>query len=223
VALIPAIPGVPQLPPGVNIPALTALATQAVSGLLCQASQSPPAWGIFDDQGNQVIVPDSVLELSHHREFNVSDYPIQKGSFADYNKVIRPQEVHLRLSKGGSVDDRSGFLQQIDSASQSLALYTVASPERAYQNMNLDRYDIVRRGAQGAAFLTEVDVHFVEILQVQAQYTNTPVLPNAQSEAAQPTSNVGTVYPQNPDTQLQQDGNLALQSQTPSIYNGGGG
>ena len=220
-ALIPAIPGVPPLPAGVNLPQLSALATQAVSGLLWQASQSPPAWGVFDDQGNEVVVPDSVLEFTNRREFDISDFPVQAGSFASYNKVLRPREVQLRMSKGGTQDDRAGFLRQIDSLSESLDLYTITTPERVYLNMNLQRYEVIRRGARGAYFLTEVDLYFIEVLQVQAQYSSTPVLPNSQSEAAQPTSNVGTVYPQSPDSQLQQDGELAMQSQTPSFYGGG--
>lgn len=215
------IPGVPALPFGSPSPVVTVLASEAISSLLWQASQSPPAWGVFDNNDNQVLVPDSVLEFSNRQEYEISNFPVQAGSFASYNKVIQPFEVHLRFSKAGTQDDRSTFLQALDALAASLDLYYVTTPERVYRNVNLSRYEVVRRGANGAYFLTEVDAYFVQILEVQPQYSTTAVqLPNAQSEAAQPTSNVGAVQPQNPDTQLQQDGQLALGSTSTTTYGG---
>lgn len=221
-SLVPQIPGLPQLPLGAATPVVSLIASEAISSLLWQASQSPPAWGVFDANGNQVLEPDSVLEFSNRQEYEISDFPVQAGSFASYNKVIRPFQVQLRFSKGGTQDDRSSFLQALDALAASLDLYTITTPERVYLNVNLERYEVIRRGAKGAYFLTEVDAYFTQIIEVQPQYTTTPVLPNSQSAAAQPTSNVGNVQPQTPSSQQTQDGQAALASQTPALYNGGG-
>ena len=205
------IPGIPQLPAGSATPVIAAIASEAISSSLWQAAQSPPAWGVFDSSGNQVLFPDSVLEFTNRQEYEVSNYPVQAGSFASYNKVIRPFEIVMRFSKAGEVTDRSDFLDDITNLVASIDLFTVVTPEVVYQNVNANRREVVRRGAKGAYFLTEVDVYFVQIIEVQAQYTTTAVqLPNAQNASAQPTSNVGTVQPQNPDSQLAQDGQLAL-------------
>lgn len=213
------IPGVPLLPLGAAAPAVTLIASEAISSLLWQAAQSPPAWGVFDGQGNQVLFPDSVLEFSNRQEYEISNFPVQAGSFASYNKVIRPFEVQLRFSKAGTQDDRSAFLQALDALASSLDLYTITTPERVYLNVNLERYEVIRRGAKGAYFLTEVDAYFLQILEVQPQYTTTAVqLPNAQSDAAQPTSNVGNVQPQTPSSQETQDGQAAMASQSPGLY-----
>lgn len=209
-----AIPGIPIVPPQVTVPGIIAFATQAISSALWQASQSPPAWGIFDDQGAQAIFPDSVLDFTNRQEYDVSDFPVQRGSFASYNKVVRPFEVILRLKKAGTVDERAAFLQALDDLTASINLFTVTVPERVYLSVNFMRYEVVRRGAKGAFQLTEVDLYGERIIEVQAQYTTTSVqTPNAQSDAALPQSNVGNVQPGNPDSQLQQDGQLALSTQ----------
>lgn len=209
-----AIPGIPSLPTQVTLPQIIALGTQAISSALWQAAQSPPSWGIFDDQGTQVIFPDSVIDFTNRQEYDVSDFPVQEGSFASYNKVIKPFEVILRLKKAGTLDDRVDFLNDLDDLCASLDLFTVSIPERDYLDVNFDRYEVVRRGAKGAFQLTEVDLYGVRIIEVQAQYTTTAVqTPNAQSQAALPTSNVGNVQSVNPDSQLAQDGQLALQTQ----------
>lgn len=215
---LPPIPGIPQLPLGAATPVVTLIASEAISSLLWQASQSPPAWGVFDANGNQVLEPDSVLEFSNRQEYEISDFPVQAGSFASYNKVIRPFQVQLRFSKGGTQDDRAGFLQALDALAASLDLYTITTPERVYLNVNLERYEVIRRGAKGAYFLTEVDAYFTQIIEVQPQYTTTPVLPNSQSDAAQPTSNVGNVQAQAPTSQESQDGQAAMASQSPGLF-----
>lgn len=214
------IPGVPQLLPGAALPVTVAIATEVVSGLLWQASLQPPAWGVFDSAGNLMIDADSVLEFTHRKEYEISDYPIQEGEFGSYNKVIRPFEVQLRFSKSGTLTDRAQFLQSIEDLAESLALYSVVTPERTYGNMNLERYEVSRRGARGAYFLTEVDCYFREVIQVTPQYTTSAVqLPNAQSAAAQPTSNVGTVNPTAPTSARTLQGQAALSSlPDPGLY-----
>jgi hypothetical protein len=215
------IPGIPFVPPQVTLPGVIGFATQAISSALWQAAQVPPAWGIFDDTGTLAIDPDSVLDFTNRQEYDVSQFPVQQGSFSDYNKVVKPFEVILRLKKAGSVDDRAAFLQALDALCASIDLYTVSIPERVYLSVNFTRYEVARRGAKGAYQLTEVDLYGERIIEVQAQYTTTAVqTPNAQSEAALPTSNVGNVQPQNPDSQLAQDGQLALstQAQFPGGY-----
>jgi hypothetical protein len=224
------IPGIPQLPPSAATPVAATIASEAITGALWQASKMPPAWGVFDDDGNQVVFPDSVLEFSHRQEYEISNFPVQDGAFASYNKVIRPFEISLRFSKGGTLDDRAQFLSDIDDLAQSTDLYTVITPERIYDNVNLERYEVTRRGAQGAYFLTEVDLYFIEVIQVTAQFTTTAlglpyyqpgeplVLQYAQSPAAFPISNVGSVNPLTPTPQQLQMGDAALASASPATY-----
>jgi hypothetical protein len=216
---MPLIPGIPQLSIGITLPQITIASTQAASDMLWQAAQVPPAWGVFDQNGDQVLFPDSVLEFSNRKEYDIPTFPVVEGSFASYNKVIRPFEIQLRFSKGGTEDERAQFLSDLDDLASSLDLFDVVTPERVYQDVNLVRYEVIRRGAKGAYFLTEVDAYFEQVIEVQAQYTTTAVqLPNASNESALPTSNVGTVQPQPANSQELQDGNAALASQPAEFY-----
>lgn len=141
-----------------------------------------------------VVMPDNIVEFGYRNEWNVSDYPVQDGSFASYNKVNNPFEVTLRMTKGGSVSDRQDFLEQIDAIAGTLDLYQIVTPEKTYENCNVIRYEVSRRGVKGAYFLEEVDLVVREIRTVDAQYTTTAVnTANAKDASAVGVTNQGTV------------------------------
>lgn len=217
-SLLGILQGAPTLEAGAATPIIATIASGAISATLWEASQQPPSWGIFDSSGNVVIPADSVLDFDHEQEYDIADFPIQDGQFASYNKVIEPWMDHVRLSKGGTLDDRIDFLDAIEQVLASFSLYTIQTPEYTYQNVNMKRWRIARMGASGAYFLTEVDLYFVQILQVTAQYTTSAQLPNAQSSAALPTSNVGNVNPQTLSSQTSQTSDSALDSVPPELF-----
>lgn len=198
---VPALLGVPQLlrsplfPP---FPAPTLGVPQ--QGAISQGANQAAAWGVFDKDLNQVLTPDSVLDFDHSAEWRVSNFPVQRGGFASYNKVIVPFEVSVRMSKAGSgVGDRAQFLADVDTIAKSLDLYTILTPERSYSNCNVTRYEVTRRGAEGAFFLTEVDLFFIQVIEVTAQYTTTAVnTQNAQNAVSKPPVNRGIVQPKAP-------------------------
>lgn len=195
---VPAVRGVPQLRRPLTQTELRVIAfvTAAISGRLWQSSKNRPRWGIYDSNNELVIEPDSFLTFDNRNEFRVSDFPVQQGAFATYNKVASPFEVMLRLSKSGSLDSRTAFLNAIDSTLRTLALFTILTPERSYTNVNLIRYEVTRRGKDGAYFLTDVDLYFREIRQVAAQYSTTQAATrNAQQPSATPPVNDGIVQP----------------------------
>lgn len=195
---VPFVRGVPQLrrSPTAQQIQILAFATAAITGRLWHSTQQAPKWGIFNSQNRPVCEPDSVLDFGYRNEYRVSDFPVQQGAFASYNKVASPFEIVVRLSKSSDLEGRAQFLRQIDDALKTLDLYYVLTPERGYQNVNLLRYEVTRRGNQGAYFLTDVDVYFREIRQVAAQYsTSAAATQNAQQPSAVPAVNQGVVQP----------------------------
>lgn len=213
---IPQLPGVPQLnrspafPPGPP----PALGGAIALGRLALALLSKPVWGIFrddppvttpsDDDGTPtvvvrgnprpVIVPDSIREFSSKNEWQVSDYPVEQGGFASYNKVNNPFEVQLRLTKGGSLNDRKEFLKQIDAVAGDTRLYRIVTPEKVYPSVNITRVDNRRVEQNGAYFLSQVDIYFREIRFVAAEYTSTAAnTANAIDPAALPPINTGAI------------------------------
>lgn len=199
---VPDLPGVPALPRSNLAPVLEqiALATPAIQSLLWQSTASAPTWGIFDSDNNLVLKPDSIVDFDYRNESAVSDFPVQEGSFANYNKVNNPYEISLRLAIGRNIGERATFLAQLDKISLSLDLYTILTLERTYRNVNITRYEVTRRGGAAAFFLTEVDIYFREIRQVSAQYVNIDSSTSGASQPGdQPLDNNGTAQAQDPN------------------------
>lgn len=220
---VPQLPGVPQLvrsplfPPS---PAPT-LGTAQQDALGSGANQAP-AWGILDSDLNPVLTPDSFLDFDQRADYRISNFPVQAGGFASYNKVTLPQEVSVRMAFGQGVGDRAQFLATLDTLSKSLDLYTILTPERSYTNCNITRYEVTRRGKDGAFFLTEIDVYFIQIIQVTAQYSSTAAnTQNAQQAVSQPPVNQGAVQPRAPPSAFDIGGlsqPFVLGTPTSSLY-----
>lgn len=227
---IPLYPGVPPLvrraifPPGLQI------ALGEIQSILASALHQSTQWGIFDALGNQLgllpgdgsglfksiiasitgnaapVLSTNAFELT--KDTKISDFPIEQGSFATYNKVIMPTEPVVTLVLQGSVSDRTKFLNLLNAACESTDLYNVVTPEVVYVNYSLERMNLVRRAERGATLIM-VEVTLKEIRQVSASFSTieTPIA-QPQNPAATPESNSGLVQPQAPP-----------QSVLKSIYN----
>ena len=200
---VPNLPGVPQLAraalptPGSLGVTIGGAALSAIFGLITGQNQ----WGIFDSSGNQVLQADSILELEHHPTSDISDFPVQgtatqPTSFATYNKVVLPFMIRVRMAIGSTLSARQQYLKNLDTAFQSINLYTITTPEKNYSYADILNYDIVRTTegmrATGAYFLTEIDIFFKQVIPIQAQYSTT-TLQNAANPSALPQSVTGGV------------------------------
>lgn len=223
---VPAFPGVPALVRPVqiavarNTPLSIALGT--VENLLIQALQQTPRWGIFDLAGNQLginatqinpilsvlasqfsgaVAPSlSTLALDYVKETRVSDFPVEGGSFATYNKVELPANPLVTLTLAGTEDDRTTFLNAIDAACKSTNGYNIVTPTVTYTNYTIERYNYGRRAQRGATLLM-VEVSLKEIRQVSASFTTaTKPIINPQNPGATPQTNSGMTQPATPDT-----------------------
>ena len=201
---VPQLPGVPQLARLAGVSPATVISIGgAVLGSLFgnTLTSAQSGWGIYDSNNNLVVVADSILEFEHHPHWRISDFPVQGSgsvptSFASYNKVKLPYEARVRLCKAGTLADRQLLLSALDNAANNTALYSIVTPERTYKNADIQSYDLVRSTdgdrAPDAYFLTQVDINFIEVISVQAQYSTT-VMQNAQNPSAQPQNSLGTV------------------------------
>jgi hypothetical protein len=204
---VPALPGVPQLARSLLFPpsASPGLGFAANPSVLWQATQAAPVWGIFDDDNNLVVAADSVQDFGWRKENRIPNFPIQQGQFATYNRVGLPSETSIVMSKGGSLFDRTSFLQQIDAivAQQNIELYTVRTPEKSYFNVSVTRAELSRRGTANAYYF-DVEVYFIEIGASVAQYSTTvsTATSNASAPSAIPPVNQGLNQPQTPTGSL---------------------
>lgn len=147
---VPSVAGVPALA-GSPISDVVALLTSddpGVSGLTADAE-----WGLFDDSGNAVLTVDAVISVEHVKDYRVSNYPIEQGSFASYNKVEEPFAHRIVVAKAGSQSDRVDFYAQLDAIAKGLDLYTIYTPEAHFHNSNVTGWRIPRSAQRGAQML----------------------------------------------------------------------
>ena len=179
-------PGAPSL---LNPPA--AVAPQPVvtfDKVTVIAARPRNQWGIYlTNTSKLVVVSDSMVALDYRREWRLSDYPQEKGSFESYNKVAVPFDVRVRMTKGGSDADRRAFLNALEGASASLDLYDVVSPEWYYLKVNIINLDYRREASNGLGLIT------VEIGLRQVRVTATAAFTATQAPSGADPVNGGTV------------------------------
>lgn len=218
------VPSAPGVPPMVrNLLSNVATVQGVVAGVqntiqFFQGAPPLPQWGIFDSNFNSVLDADSILSFGDKNSANVSDFPIQGGTFASYNKVITPRRRSVRVSKTGSLTDRQNFIRQIEALFVSTDVVTIVTPEKTYLSVNLEDYEIIRRDFTAAFALWDVDLFFREVKDVSVVYTTTGTVDttNAQNAQDQGSVNQGIQQPGTPDPGAQAKATNILAGGPPS-------
>lgn len=226
---VPNVPGVPAIPrrPGVSI--ASQLSLSILQGSVFRLFQVDQKWGIYDQAGRPLGDPysftgiiDNVLEtiglggslstgsVDYAKETRVSDFPLERGGFAAYNKVELPATPVVTLRYGGNENSRKDFLAQIEAACKSTELYNVVTPEVTYINYSIERFDYERRASRGATLL-EVWLYLKEIRQVSAVLSVSSAIQAPRDPAATPTADSGKVQAKTPDTSTLQRLGTAIQ------------
>lgn len=189
------LPGVPQLVRANQAINTIQLAAGAIQKFLGSPSKQL-VWGVFDQDGNAVIQPDSYQGFDNQNRWKISQFPIQDGDFQSYNKVVIPRTITLKLTQGGSLQQRSTLLAAIQAISADTNLYNIISPEGTYLNFNCEGSTLRRMGRDGAYFFADLDVHFTNIKQATSVYSATTAnTAGALNPSALPAQNLGTQLP----------------------------
>lgn len=185
---------IPGVPPLANGAAVGDLILSTAEGAFLRLFSGGTRWGIYTQSGKSIFdtgllgrllnvvgigptVSTNAVEFS--KETKVSDFPIQRGGFASYNKVEMPATPTVTLTFSGSESERSAFLATIDAACKSTVAHDVVTPEITYRGYQLERYTYQRRNTQGATLL-RVDIGLKEVREVSAAYAKvTPKDPSA--------------------------------------------
>ena len=116
----------------------------------------------------------SMIEFTAEKSSRLPDEPIEKGSFATYNRVIEPRSITCRLAVKGKASDLQNAIDRLTELSENDEKITLTSPEQNYKNMMLENFDY-RRDAQNGRGVLYVDLRFKEIREVASQQTTTAV------------------------------------------------
>lgn len=123
-----------------------------------------PGWGIYRG-GVPVVVADSVTAFDFRKQWAISDYPVERGSFESYDKVEVPYGTRLRFAAGGNEAKQQALLSSISAIAGNLQLYNIVTPAKVYLNANIERYDYAQTATNGVG-LMQVDVTVIEIREV---------------------------------------------------------
>jgi hypothetical protein len=202
--------GLPALAVGLAQPDEVVSQTSDFDSLQLPASQRGD-WGIYRN-AVKVLEPDSIVGFDYRGEWRVADFPIEEGEFRSYDKVIRPYEVRLRMTKGGDQAARADFLDKLEDIAASLDLYDVVTPEITYLSANVESYSYARQAQSGVGLLT-VEVCLREIRLATSPTSTAVQLPsfqNVQTPAAKAVETVGAVQPTTPSAATQAAGKAAV-------------
>lgn len=182
------------LPIGSFSPQVAVLHTLAlVASFLPQVNPPLPVYAIVaSDTLIPLTVPTSWGEFQKQYETQISDYPVESGAFALYNKVRRPISINVTLTKTGSDVARFAWLAAIEQqeAQTPLQLYTLISPQGVFSDYTLTGLSYETRPDRGSNILY-LSLQFTQVQKIQASsglYTNT-VEPKSS-----PVSQLGQLY-----------------------------
>lgn len=151
-----------------------------------------PNWGVFvSGTTSKAFDVSSVVEQDIMTDSAISDYIIETGSFATYNKVQMPNVFSIRLTKDGSEFERGEFLDWLESSKNGLDVFDVLCPEKTYSSATLKAYRVSRSAQSGAARII-ADCIFKEVREKPADYSSTRIT-NPENKPKTPTVRVGAV------------------------------
>lgn len=163
---------------------------------------NPGQWGIFDLQGTPAFDFDSFVEMDFDGASKVSSFPVEDGSFANYNKVTNPDRVKVRLAVGGDQNRINALIDDLDIEARAFNLLFVVTPNRIYSDMNLESVQYHRRNRNGENMVI-AETTWIEIRQVSATFSDV-ALPSSNVKGAGSSSkqNNGNQQPGPPPTPL---------------------
>lgn len=122
-------------------------------------------WAIYaNGTSDPAIIPDSFVGIDFRGEARVSDYPVEQGAFASYNKVQTPEELRIKLACANEAMSRGDFLDQLEAMKQGVDLYDLSTPDVLYERYTLTHYDYTRRSNNGVSMII-AECRFEEVRQ----------------------------------------------------------
>ena len=140
-----------------------------------------------------------MLEMSLASGSQIPTEPIEKGSFANYNRIIEPFEASCRLALEGKDSDIQTALQGLEELKKGLKKIEFIMPFETYENLMLVSYDY-RRDEHSGFNLLQVDLKLKEVREVESARTTTsvseppPVTEEASADASCVSSEDGGQY-----------------------------
>lgn len=174
-----------------SVAALNALSF--IASRLPQINPPVPIYAVVQsDTLIPLTIPSSWGEFAPRYEAQVSDYPVETGAFAVYNKVRRPMGVSVTMTKTGSDVARFAWLaaiQQLE-AEKPTQLYTLVSPQGVYVDYTLTGLSYETRPERGTNILF-LTLQFTQVAQIPS---SAGTFPNTVAAKSGPVQQLGQLY-----------------------------
>ena len=180
--------GIPNLLNGLPRAAAISLLGMSIRGAW-DALFPGPVWGVFNPgTTDEAVQVSSVVYVDIAGDSQVSDYPLQSGSFTSYNKVVTPNLFRVALANDGNEDERRAFLLWLEQNAAETSLFDVYCPDYVWPKATLVSYRISRSARNGATMLV-ADCVFQHVRELPSTYSTTNV-PNPDNQSPAPTARV---------------------------------
>lgn len=128
----------------------------------------------MSEGGGQLVQFTSVISVDVLNEGQALSYPIEEGSFMSYNKVQSPLDIQVTLAKMGLPFEFADILKTLDKYQAEALKLMVVTPSAFFDSMTLESYAHRHDQRRNSNMLT-VDLHLIEVKEVQSQTTNVEV------------------------------------------------
>lgn len=126
-------------------------------------------WAIIQD-GRTVIAFTSMLEAAITSDSALPEEPIEKGSFATYNRTLYSDRLQVKLGIEGDEAELQRAQDTLRELKSGTAVFSLVTPDYEHKNLSLEGYDYTR-DTTAAEGLLVVDLRLKEIREVETTTT----------------------------------------------------
>lgn len=182
---MPTLPGMPDLPELPDLPSLGELPdfgdlpgglSSMDGGLGGEQDVNANTWLILDEEGNELLEFKSFISLDVRAESQVVSSAVEEGSFASYNKVEQPLAITAQLAFAGTEEEIQDAVFMLQVLREETLLVSLVTPDAEFESLSLESFSYSRKREDGIGVLY-CDLSFVEVKQVETQYTNVQLAP----------------------------------------------
>ena len=152
--------------------------------MIINLRDDPMQWALLAEDGRSLMEFDAILSFEASAENRVSQEPVEKGSFATYNRAASPTRLNVRLARSGTGYDQQTMLDTLERLCNGTELVTLTTPAQEYAGYALEGYRHSHSDTDGAQLLV-VDLSLVEVRQVETlAYTSVRIKPQQAKRAS---------------------------------------
>lgn len=173
---------------------LTVLNSSSSADSNSNAINTGSEWAVVARNKGLSVQFDGIMDIDVKNESKVLTSPIEKSSFAAYNKVETPLDVVITGASQQDGVTQSAILDALNKLVSGAELVDIVTPTAVYLKMTLESYSYKRTATDGASLLV-VELHAIEVREVET--TRVTKTKRASSAKTQKTGQTQTKKPSN--------------------------